>query len=112
MTTNPRSRTTLKTAKSSTGAAATQVVTASPSAETNTGTTTPAPSAKLGKLDKLIDLLRRPVGASLPELMTVSGWQAHSVRGAIAAAIPKKLGTKVVSEKQDSVRRYRLPAAQ
>lgn len=42
------------------------------------------------KLDKLISLLRRPKGADLAQMMSATGWQAHSVRGAIAGSIKRK----------------------
>ena len=71
-----------------------------------------APIAK-GKLGALVEMLRRKEGARLEELMTLTGWQAHSVRGAIAGAVKKKLGLAVVSEKSEAGRVYRIttPAA-
>ena len=62
-----------------------------------------------GKLARMIQLLQRTEGASLTELVEATGWQKHSVRGALAGGIPKKLGVKVISEKVDGVRRYRAP---
>ena len=59
------------------------------------------------KLDLLIARLQRPAGASLDDLAKITGWQAHSVRGAMAGALRKK-GHFVISEKVDGVRRYRL----
>lgn len=56
-------------------------------------------------------MLRREEGAHLGELMTLTGWQAHSVRGAIAGAVKKKLGLTVVSEKSEAGRVYRVVAA-
>ena len=44
-------------------------------------------------------LLRRPEGASLDEIVAATGWQAHTVRGAIAGALMKKLGLIIMSEK-------------
>jgi hypothetical protein len=67
-----------------------------------------APAIK-GKLGAVIELLRRPGGARLDELMAATGWQAHSVRGALAGAVKKKLGLVVISEKIDGVRIYRVP---
>lgn len=64
------------------------------------------------KLELIIEHLRQPSGASLAGLMLATGWQVHSVRAALAAAVPKRIGIKVVSEKIDGVRRYRLPAAE
>ena len=66
-----------------------------------TGSWTPS------KLDRLITLLRQTNGASLEELCTVTGWQAHSVRGAIAGSLKKK-GHVIMSERTDGVRRYRI----
>ena len=40
--------------------------------------------------------------------MEATGWQAHSVRGAISGAIKKKLGLNVMSEKTGTVRLYRI----
>ena len=59
------------------------------------------------KLDLLIARLRRPAGASIDGLAKITGWQAHSVRGAMAGALRKK-GHTVTSEKIDGLRRYRL----
>lgn len=61
-----------------------------------------------GKLGALIGLLRRPDGATLAELMAATGWQAHSVRGAIAGAVKKKHGLTVTSEKTETGRTYRI----
>jgi hypothetical protein len=61
-----------------------------------------------GKLASVIALLRRPKGANLAELCKATGWQAHSVRGAMSGAIKKKLGLKVTSEKSEGVRTYRI----
>ena len=33
----------------------------------------------------VIDMLRRPEGATIAQLMAATGWQAHTVRGAFAA---------------------------
>ena len=53
------------------------------------------------KQARLIEMLRRPEGASIPEIVAVLDWQAHSVRGVIAGALKKKLGLAIVSEKVD-----------
>ncbi|MBI4968193.1 MAG: DUF3489 domain-containing protein [Rhodospirillales bacterium] len=53
------------------------------------------------KQAQLIDMLRRPEGASIAEIVAAFGWQAHTVRGAIAGALKKKLGLDVTSEKVD-----------
>lgn len=52
------------------------------------------------KLHAVIRLLRRTAGANLAELTAVTGWQKHSVRGAIAGSLKKKLGLAVMTAKE------------
>ncbi len=61
----------------------------------------------LSRLDQLVTLLSQPEGASLVDMTTATGWQPHSVRGALAGALKKK-GHSIVSQKADGVRRYRI----
>ena len=61
-----------------------------------------------GKIPILVALLRRPDGARIDEVMSATGWQAHSVRGAISGAIKKGLGLAVASEKANGQRTYRI----
>lgn len=57
----------------------------------------------------LIEMLRRPEGATIAQIMTATGWQAHTCRGAFAGALKKKRGLTVTSEKgDDGVRVYRI----
>jgi hypothetical protein len=51
------------------------------------------------KQAQLIEMLKRPDGATIDEIVKKFNWQAHTVRGAIAGALKKKLGLKVESEK-------------
>jgi Protein of unknown function (DUF3489) len=51
------------------------------------------------KQAQLIAMLKRRKGASIEEIGEKFGWQAHTVRGAIAGALKKKLGLDVISEK-------------
>lgn len=62
------------------------------------------------KLDQIAALLAGPDGASIAEIMAATGWQAHSVRGAMAGAL-KKRGLAIVSERIAGVRRYRACSA-
>lgn len=59
-----------------------------------------------GKIASLVALMRRPNGATLADLEKATGWQAHSVRGAISGAIKKNLGYEVRSERIDGTRTY------
>ena len=69
-----------------------------------------APAAPSGKIGALLALLRREGGATLADMTSATGWQAHSVRGALAGTIKKKLGLELTSAKLDGVRTYRIAA--
>jgi hypothetical protein len=54
------------------------------------------PTPRTGtKQAKLIELLRRPEGATVEQIAAATGWQKHTIRGAISGALKKKLGLKV-----------------
>jgi DNA-binding MarR family transcriptional regulator len=58
-----------------------------------------AQEARAGtKQGKLLELLRRKTGATIEDLVGATGWQPHSVRGAISGLIKKKLGLAVTSD--------------
>ena len=60
-------------------------------------------------LGLLIELLRRPKGATIGEIVEATGWQSHTVRGAMAGALKKSLGLTVNSQKDEARGRvYRL----
>ncbi|AVW90679.1 DUF3489 domain-containing protein [Celeribacter baekdonensis] len=60
----------------------------------------------------LIAMLRAPEGATIAEIMAATGWQSHTVRGAMSGALKKKLGLEVTSEKVEGRGRvYSLPSA-
>ncbi len=64
------------------------------------------------KKDIATALLNRPKGASIAEMQRAMGWQAHSVRGFLAATVKKMPGVTLVSEKpENGPRRYRIEAA-
>ena len=57
----------------------------------------------------VVEMLRRPEGATVDQIMEATGWQRHTVRGAFAGALKKKLGLTVTSEKvEDRGRVYRV----
>jgi hypothetical protein len=75
----------------------------------------PAPDAKGvrpgTKKEKILRLLRRSGGATMKELIQATGWQPHSVRGFLSAAVTKKMGLKVLSAKAGNTeRRYSVKA--
>ena len=68
----------------------------------------PARAQREGSKKAIIyDLLSRPKGATLGELMTAAGWQAHSVRGFISTA-GKKQGNIESSKNEAGERVYRM----
>ena len=52
--------------------------------------------SKTTKVEQIVNHLNRNSGASIPELVKMSRWQAHSIRGFISGAL-KKRGLVVVS---------------
>ncbi len=74
--------------------------------------TSPAAVRPGTKQALMIDLLKRKKGATIEKIVAATGWQAHSVRGAISGTLKKKLGLMVTSQKPgDGPRRYRIVAA-
>jgi len=60
----------------------------------------------------LIAMLRADGGATIEEIVAATNWASHTIRGAMAGALKKKLGLEVTSEKVDGRGRiYRLPTA-
>jgi len=82
--------------------------------DTNGSTADPAPQQLRRKGSKqalLIKMLEAPEGATIQQVVDATGWQPHTVRGAIAGALKKKLGLNVVSEKVEGRGRvYRIEA--
>jgi hypothetical protein len=67
------------------------------------------PARQGSKTAKILDLLTRPGGATLKEIIRATGWQPHSVRGFLSGALRKKLGIRVDSFKRDDKERtYRI----
>jgi Protein of unknown function (DUF3489) len=81
-----------------------------------TGDPTRTPIAEVvarrdSKTAKVLAMLRRTEGATLQQIMSVTGWQAHSVRGFVSGTLGKKLHLTVVSAKgEDGQRRYSVTA--
>ena len=59
----------------------------------------------------ILELLKRPGGASSAELQKATSWQPHSVRGFLSGTVGKKMGLTVVSAKmEDGGRKYTIEA--
>jgi hypothetical protein len=75
---------------------------------------TKALKSKLGvntapsKLDQITRALRSAKGATISDLTTLTGWQPHSVRGALAGALKKKRRLNVFSARVGDKRVYRI----
>jgi hypothetical protein len=73
---------------------------------------TPATKDPGGKLGIVVALMRRPEGATAAQMGEATGWQAHSVRGALAGALKRKHKLTIVGEPGDGGRVYRIAAEQ
>jgi hypothetical protein len=61
------------------------------------------------KQEALIAMLRAEGGATIDEIVAALGWRPHTVRGALAGALKKKLGLTITSEKVEGRGRcYRI----
>ncbi len=64
---------------------------------------------KTTKQEKVPTMLFKSGGASIDEMIVVTGWQQHSVRGFLAGTVRKKLGLDVASVKAaGGERRYAI----
>ncbi len=66
------------------------------------------PSPRVSKQSRVIEMLRRKQGSTIPAIIKATGWQPHSVRGFFAGVVRKKLGLTLVSEKTGSERVYHI----
>lgn len=60
------------------------------------------------KQARMIAMLRRHEGATLEQIVEATGWQRHTVRGAISGTLKKKLGLAVISGRIEGKRVYRI----
>jgi hypothetical protein len=72
----------------------------------------PSKAAPGGKLGVLVALLQQPEGATLVSMVAATGWQAHSVRGAMSGSLKKQRGIAITSEKTEAGRIYKIVAAE
>jgi hypothetical protein len=63
------------------------------------------------KTATILDMLKRPGGATAKELLKATGWQPHSLRGFLSGTVSKKMGLAVISAKgEDGERSYSAKA--
>ena len=59
----------------------------------------------------VIGMLKRVEGATIDQICDATGWQPHTVRGAMAGALKKKLGLDIQSSKESGGERiYKISA--
>ena len=69
----------------------------------------PQPGPKRpSKQDVVIAMLRQPEGTTVDEVVSVTGWQRHTVRGVFSGTLKKKLGLTLASAKEERGRVYRI----
>ena len=72
----------------------------------------PAPSGASShtKQSRLIEALQDREGATVKDLVALTGWQPHTVRGTISGVLRKKLGYRIVASAAPDgrERRYRI----
>jgi len=74
---------------------------ASPAKKAPTSPKKAAGAREGSKAAKILDLLKRPGGATAKELIKATGWQPHSVRGYLSGTVSKKMGLTVVSTRDE-----------
>ena len=81
-----------------------------PTSAVKTLAITKTAAAGHSKQAMLVTLLKRTSGVTIEEMMKVTGWQQHSVRGVLSGVLKKKLGLSVSSAQEDRGRIYRIGA--
>jgi hypothetical protein len=62
------------------------------------------PTVRTGtKQAQMVELLRRPEGATVEQIAATTGWQHHTIRGAISGALKKKLGLTIEATRSREV---------
>lgn len=72
----------------------------------------PAAKTPGGKLGIVVALMRRSEGATVAQMTEATGWQPHSVRGALAGSLKRRHGLTIVGEAGEGGRVYRIAPEQ
>ena len=62
------------------------------------------------KADRVVALLSRPEGATIAQMVELTGWKVRSMRGFMSGQLKAKRGIVIASSKVDGVRTYRIAA--
>jgi Protein of unknown function (DUF3489) len=62
------------------------------------------------KTATILELLKRPDGATAKELLKATGWQPHSLRGFLSGTVGKQMGLTVTAKGEDGERSYSIKA--
>jgi hypothetical protein len=74
------------------------------SAQSGKAATDEKPRPRTGtKQAQMIEILKRPEGATVEQIASATGWQHHTIRGAISGALKKKLGLTVEASRTREV---------
>jgi hypothetical protein len=68
----------------------------------------PSNPKRSSKQDEVIAMLRRLEGVTVDEVVSVTGWQRHTVRGVFSGTLKKKLGLTLASAQEERGRVYRI----
>lgn len=60
------------------------------------------------KQARMIALMKSPEGATLQELIKLTGWMGHSVRGTISAILKKRMGLVIIRAAERRGNVYRI----
>ena len=83
---------------------------APPTRDIGSAVTAPPKTQRGKRIDQVVALLLRPQGVTIKEVMEVTNWQPHSVRGFFAGTLKKK-GYELISDKLGKTDRvYRIQA--
>jgi hypothetical protein len=68
-----------------------------------------SPAKRDSKTERVVTLLSRAEGATLPEIISLTGWQPHSARAALTGL--RKKGHDIERTKRDDATCYRIAVA-